>query len=99
VKHALQFELAHAGFQAVRIFLDGGGGRLVVLAFGELEKLGGVADALGYAVDLFELGGELGAFAAELAGFIGVLPDGRIFQLARYFLEPFLLGVVLKETP
>ncbi len=99
VEHALQFELAHAGFEAVGVLLDVGGGGLVVLAFGELEQLGGVGDAFGGAVDLFELSGKLGAFAAELACSIGVLPDGRVFQLAGYFFEPFLLDVVLKETP
>jgi hypothetical protein len=99
VEHALQFELSHAGFEAVGIFLNVGRSGFVVLAFGKLEQLSGIGDALGRAVDLFELSGELGAFAAELAGFIGVLPDGGVFQLAGYFFEPFLLGVVLKETP
>jgi hypothetical protein len=99
VEHALQLELAHAGFEAVGILLDGGGGGFVVLAFGELEKLGRIRDAFGCTVDFFELGGKLGAFAAELTGLVGVLPDGGVFQLAGYFFEPFLLGVVLKETP
>ncbi len=55
--------------------------------------------ALLVAIQLFELGGELGAFAAELACAVGVLPDGRLFQLAAYLFEAFLLAVVLKETP
>ena len=99
VEHALQFELAHAGFQAVGVLLDVGGGALVVLAFGELEQLGGVGDRFGGAVDFVQLGGKLGAFAAQLSCFVGVLPDGGLFELARYFFEAFLLGVVLKETP
>ena len=99
MEHALQFQLAHAGFEPVGILLDFSGGGFVVLALSELEQLGRIGDALRGAVDLFELSGKLGAFAAELAGFIGVLPDGGLFQLARYFFEPFLLGVVLKETP
>lgn len=73
--------------------------RQLVLAFGELEQLGGVGDPLGRGVDLFELGGKLGAFTAELACLIGVLPDGWVFQLAGYFFEALFLGVVLKETP
>jgi hypothetical protein len=99
VEHALQFQLAHAGFETVGVFLDFSGGGFVVLALSELEQLGGVGDALGGAVDFLQLGGELGAFAAELPGLVGVLPDGGVFQLAGYFFEPFLLGVVLKETP
>ena len=99
VEHALQFQLAHAGFETVGVLLDRSGGGFIVLALGQIEQLGGVGDAFGGAVDLFQLGGKLGAFAAELTGLVGVLPDGRIFQLASYLFEAFLLGVVLKETP
>jgi len=99
MEHALQLELAHPLFQSVRVLLDFGGGALVVLALGELEQLGGVGDRVGGAVDFVQLRGKLGAFAAQLAGLVGVLPDGGVFQLAGYFFEPFLLAVVLKETP
>ena len=99
MEHALQFELAHTGFEAVGILLDVGGGALVVLTFGKLEQLGGVGDRFGGAVDFVQLGGKLGAFAAQLSCLVGVLPDGGLFELARYFFEAFLLGVVLKETP
>jgi hypothetical protein len=99
VEHALQLQLAHAGFEPIGVLLNFGGGGFVVLALGELEQLGSVGDPLGGAVDFLELGGELGAFAAQLPCFVRVLPDGRVFQLAAYFFETFLLGVVLKETP
>ena len=99
MEHALQFQLAHAGFEPVGILLDFSGGGFVVLALSELEQLGGVGDAFGGAVDLLQLGGELGAFAAELPGLVGVLPDGGVFQLAIDLFESLLLGVVLKETP
>ena len=99
MEHALQLELAHPAFEAVRILLDFGGGSFVVLALGELEQLGGIGDGGRGAVQLLQLRGKLGAFAAELTGFVGVLPDGWIFQLASYLFEAFLLGVVLKETP
>jgi len=99
VEHALQLELAHALLEAVRVLLDFGRGALVVFALGELEQLGGVGDRIGGAVDFAQLRGKLGAFAPQLAGLVGVLPDGGVFQLARYFFEPFLLAVVLKETP
>jgi hypothetical protein len=99
VEHALELELSHAAFEADGVFLDVCGGALVVLALGELEQLGGVGDGFGGAIQLFELRGELGALATQLAGLVGVLPDGRVFQLAAYLFEAFLLGVVLKETP
>ena len=99
MKHALQLELAHTAFQAHGIPFDVRGGGFVVLAFGEVEELRGVGDGFRGAVQLLELGGELGALATELAGLLGVLPDGRVFQLAIYLFEAFLLVVVLKETP
>ena len=99
MEHALQLELAHTLLEAVCVLLDFGGGALVVLALGELEQLGGVGDRAGGAIDFVQLRGKLGAFATQLAGFVGVLPDGGVFQLASYFFEPFLLAVVLKETP
>jgi hypothetical protein len=99
VEHALQFELAHAAFEARGVFLDLRGNGLVVLAFGEIEQFLGVGDGLGRAIQLIELGGELGAFAAELPGLVRVLPDGRVFQLEGYLFEAFFLVVVFKETP
>ncbi|GMU68465.1 MAG: hypothetical protein AMXMBFR37_07980 [Steroidobacteraceae bacterium] len=54
---------------------------------------------MGRAVELFDVGGEPGALLAELLRAFGIGPGGGIFQLAVYFLEPFGLGVVLKETP
>jgi hypothetical protein len=32
-------------------------------------------------------------------GFVGLLPDGRVFELAADFLEPLFFQIVLKETP
>ena len=86
MEHALQFQLAHAGFEPVGILLDFSGGGFVVLALSELEQLGGVGDAFGGAVDLLQLGGELGAFAPQLLCLLGLLPDGRVFELPIDFL-------------
>jgi hypothetical protein len=99
VEHALQLELAHAPLEPRGIFLDVRGRTRVVFAFRELQELRGVGDGLGRPVQLLELRGKLGAFAAELAGLVRVLPDGRVFQLSRYLFEAFFLRVVLKETP
>jgi hypothetical protein len=99
MEHSLELELAHATLEARGVLLDIGGGRLVVLAFGKIEELCGVGDGFGRAIQLIELRGELRTLAAQLAGLVGVLPDGRLFQLANYLFEAFLLVVVLKETP
>ena len=50
-------------------------------------------------VDLFDLCRELGAFFAEFLGFLGLLPDRRVFEFAADFLEPLFLQIVFKETP
>ena len=98
-EHALELELAHALLEAGGIPLDVLRRRFVVLAFGELEQLRGIRDGLAGAVELLELGGELGALAPELLRLVRLLPDGGVFQLATDLFETFLLGVVLKETP
>jgi hypothetical protein len=99
VEHPLQLEAAHTAFEAGGFALDVLRCGLVVLAFGQVEQLGSVGDRVGRPIQLRKLGGEFGAFAPELLGLVGLLPDGRVFQLAVYFLEALFLGVVLKETP
>jgi len=98
-EHALELEPAHAVFQTERILLDVARGGFVVLAFGQLEQLGGVGDGFGGAVDGVELGRQPRAFAAELLGLVGRGPDGGVFELAVDLFEAFLLAVVFKETP
>jgi hypothetical protein len=86
MEHALELEIAHAPLDALRIAFDVPGRGFVVLALGEIEQLGGVGDGLGGAIELIELSGELGAFAPELLCLLGLLPDGRVFQLPIDFL-------------
>jgi hypothetical protein len=86
MEHALELEIAHAPLDALRIAFDVLGGGFIVLALGEIEQLGGVGDGLGGAIELIELSGELGAFAPELLCLLGLLPDGRVFQLPIDFL-------------
>jgi hypothetical protein len=99
IEHALQLEAAHACFEPDSLTLDILRGALVVFAFRELQELRGIGDRLGRAVQLGELGSQLGAFAPELLCLVGLLPDRRVLQLATDLLEALLLGVVLKETP
>jgi hypothetical protein len=82
VEHALELEAAHTALEADGLALDVVRGTLVVLALGQLEKLGRIGDGFGRAVELFELSGELGALAPELLRLVGLLPDSRVFELA-----------------
>ena len=82
VKHALQFEPAHAPFEADGFALDILRGPLVVLALRQIQKLGRIGNGFGCAVELGQLGGEFGALAAQLLRLVRLLPDGRVFELA-----------------
>jgi hypothetical protein len=98
-EHALQLEVTDLVLEGCGIALDGARGGFVVLAFRQLQQLLGIGDALGAGVELGELGAQACAFAPQLLGFVRLVPDAGIFQLAIDFLEPFFLAVVLKETP
>jgi hypothetical protein len=54
---------------------------------------------MGGAIEFGEFGSEPRTFAPQLLGALRHGPDRRILQFATYFLEPFLLAVVFKETP
>jgi hypothetical protein len=41
---------------------------------------------------------ELRALLAKLLRALRVVPDARLLELARYFLETFVLVVVIKDT-
>ena len=91
--------MAYVGLEALRVALDVACGRFIALGLGELEQLGSFIDALNGAVDFADVGAQARTLAPELLGTGGVRPDVRILELAPNFLEPFLLAVVLKETP
>ena len=98
-KHAFQLQVPHLGLEALRVALDVARGALLALRLGQFEELGSLADALGGAVDLADVARQASSFTPELLRARRVRPDGGILQLARNFLEPLLLAVVLKETP
>jgi hypothetical protein len=98
-EHALELEAAHALFEAGSVALDVLRRGFIVLTLGELEQLRRIGDGLAGAVELPELGSQLGAFAPQLLRLVRLLPDGGVFELATDLFETFLLVVVLKETP
>jgi hypothetical protein len=85
-EHPLQLELADLRLDGGQLALDVARDRLVVIGLGEREQLDGVVDGRGRAVQLLDLGGELGALAAEFLGALGLGPDRRVLELADDFL-------------
>jgi len=98
-EHSLELETANVRLEGWRFGFDVPRSRFVVLAFGELQQLGGVGDPLRGLVYFLNRRGEPGPFATELLGALLVLPDCGVFQLTGYFFETLFLLVVLKETP
>jgi hypothetical protein len=99
MEHALELEIAHAALEPHGIALDILSSGFVLFAFSQLEELGSIRDRLRCAIELSELGAQLGALAPELLRLVGLLPDRGVFQLTVDLFEPFFLVVVLKETP
>jgi hypothetical protein len=98
-EHALQLEVSHFVFEGSGVALDVTDGGFVVLALGQFQQLFGIRDALAGGIELGELGRQARAFAAQLLGLVGLVPDAGVFELAADFFQPLLLAVVLKETP
>jgi hypothetical protein len=98
-KHSLEFELFHFPLQAADIALDPFGGRGVGLRRRQFQQFGCVAkparQAVQTAYDLFEFC----ALAAEFLRAFGVVPDAGLLEFASYFLEAFVLLIVIKDTP
>ena len=63
-EHPLELETADVGLEGRRFGLDIPRGGFVVLAFGELQQLGGVGNPLGGLVDFLNGRGETGPLLA-----------------------------------
>ena len=98
-EHPAEFELAHLRFERGDFPFDVGHGRGVIFRLGELEQFGGVAQRRTHGVELFQVGGQPRAFAAEFLRAGRVDPDILLLQLTDHFLQTLFLGVVVKETP
>jgi hypothetical protein len=85
--------------QPVDVGGDGLGGAVVLLGLGQFQQFDGAGQAVAERADPIDDPVERCAFLAELLRALRIVPDVRIFQLAGYFLEPFALGVVVKDTP
>jgi hypothetical protein len=98
-EHALELETANLPFEPLRILPDVLRGRLVAFSLGQLQELLRIADALGGAIDLRDVGAEAGALFSKLLCPLRLRPDSRVLELPSYLLEALFLAIVLKETP
>jgi hypothetical protein len=87
------------GGEACDIGDDRIGRVLVVLALGEVKQFAGTHQPFGQVADAIDGLVEIGAFAPQRLRALRVVPDVRILEFAFYFLKPFVLAVVVKETP
>jgi hypothetical protein len=99
IEHPLELETPDIRLQGLGVRFDCSCGLFVVLAFRQLQQLGGVRDSLAGPVDLRYGRSQSCPLATQLLCTLLVRPDARVLELAGDLLEPFLLLVVLKETP
>ena len=85
--------------QRVDVARNGGRGAFVAFGFGQFEQFAGAGEVVAERADAIDDAVERRALLAELLRALRVVPDVRVFQLAAYFLEPFALAVVVKDTP
>jgi hypothetical protein len=85
-EHAAELELAHAAFKAGDLGFDLLGRGFIVLGFGKLQELAGIAYRGECRIQILQFARELGALAPEGLGALGVTPDSRLLELAADFL-------------
>jgi hypothetical protein len=98
-KHAFELEPADVALEAGRIATEFRERRLVIFRLGELEQLERAGESAADPVEPAQYRLEFGPLAAQRFGARGLFPDLRVLEFAAYFGEPFVLGVVLKDTP
>jgi hypothetical protein len=98
-EHALEFQRLDPAGETLDVVGHRAHGALVALLRRELQQLVRTAQALAELADAVDDAVELGAFLAQLLGALGLIPEPRILELARDFLEPLALGIVVKDTP
>jgi hypothetical protein len=74
-------------------------GRLHVIFCGdEFQQFSGIGQAALQAIETADGGFEFGALFAQFLGTLRVAPNPRLLEFAGYFLETFVLVVVIKDT-
>ncbi len=98
-EHALEFELLDFRAEILDVVGDGRGRAFVVFADRKIEQIAGLAERIGQRADAADDALEIRALLAELLRALRVVPDVRVFELARDFLEALGLRIEVKDTP
>jgi len=83
----------------VQVGNHGQRGVFVLLAFSQFQQFAGFGQPVQDGGDAADRLVEGGAFAAEVLGNLGGVPDVGVFQFPGYFFQTLFLGVVVKDTP
>ena len=98
-KHALELEPLHFGGQRRDVGLDLFGGPQVGLLGRQLQQISPASrKPLVSSIQAADHLLEFGALLAEFLRALGVVPDSGLFEFARYFLQPLVLVIVIKDT-
>jgi hypothetical protein len=97
-EHAAELHRRDFLLDAFEVALDGHDRRFVILAAREFEQLARVGDVSRRVLQRDHHAFEGFLFLAQFLGMFGVVPDRRVFQRARDFLELFGLQVEVKDT-
>jgi len=97
-KHALEFEPFHLQARAVHVGFDLPGGSGIRLLDGQIQQFRRVAQGACEAIQAADDLLELGALLAQLLSAVRGVPDAGLLEFALYFLQPFVLVVVIKDT-
>jgi len=98
-EHAAELESLGALLQQVEVGDDRFGRTCVLLGDREVEQLARFVQRAGQGSERFDDLRQSRAFLAQLLCALRIVPDFRVLELARYFFEPFLLGIEVKDTP
>jgi hypothetical protein len=100
-EHALELEVLDLALELQRVGgdrVDDLGEARFALELGEVQEFERAGDAVAGAVEPADQRVELGALLAERLRLLGLLPDLRVFELARDLYQTLVLAVVVKDT-
>ena len=97
-EHTLELEQFDLVGQTADIGFDFADGPRVRFLGGEIQKVRRIAQGTLEPVQTPDDLLQLGALLPEFLGALRVVPNPGLFELALYFLQPFVLAVVIKDT-
>jgi hypothetical protein len=98
-EHAAEFQIGEFALHMLQVIDHRFDGLLVALLGGHIQQFAGLRQAVVEAADDIHHRLQLGAFAAQFLGLFGIVPNGRVFQLAEDLGQAFLLAFEVKGTP